>query len=680
MTASERVLTDYELAELCAFAQKGQVQLIERSLEMYNLDDSPRQRRVGINTLFPERKPSPFVTAALNGQLKVVKYLLKRYPHAVPIDNTAETTLPHVRRYSSEMHVHSCSALFGACVNGHLIVIKYLVKVGASVNTPECCGATPLHAVLFYNRGFCIVDHLVRHGADINAADDLGQTPLMIAAGRGAYMLSTVKYLLKKGANMNHLDVKGYSALHYAAFHGDHRGVIELLSKGADPKFKAAPGPHEDSQAYVPCPLYLAASNGLGDVTREILKYTTCPPTCEAEAYLLLGSSQCETSRRWLSLYVEGMWSQALAIYEGNKISPSYLPPIAAYGNRKEIRSVTELQQLSSRSLSLHEAYYQSLIMRERCMGYGGQKLIHLLIHRGRVFMNQKKFQDAENLLFRALEMVLHLLNTTKGSRKAMFFNDDHQGASKISQYLDQLYEWMQRLIKEKYTPSFPKYLKLALSLVESLMKQEDNQSNSKGHPFDYREVFCCIFSLFLIWLQDSGSSGDDDFSLVPDECEEIGNEFVHRHLFTLPDFTLLHLALSEYYLLKRRTSYESLTNISPLLIALLRWGADRVVDEPTSYGQRPLHMAVYLANCEGQLVVPILLRHGAHLDAVNRTGKTASDLCTSPELEGALFPSTPLPLACQVCRFVVSNGFPYQDIDLPPHIKHLISMHNVML
>lgn len=622
---------------------------------------------------FPENGVSPFITAALNGQLKVVKYFLKQHPGMVEINSASRVALPHVHRYAfsePDMNMHMCSALIAASVNGHLNVVKYLLKSGASVNVCECCGVTPLHVALLYNRSFKVVDYLIKHGANVNAADKLGQTPLMIASGKGDYMLPLVRYLLKKDPDKNCLDSKGYSALHHASSQNNHMIVALLLECGAEPMFQEVPHTPEEREHYVPSPLILAAANGSGEAARQLLKHPKCTPVCESEAYLMLGSTHCEMSRRWFSLTAEGMWARALTIREDNKLVSNTLPLNEAYGNREEIKTVEGLQQLSAASSSLYEAYYQSLIIRERCMGYGDQKLVRYLFLRGRVFLNQHKYSDAEHLLFRATEMYLHMLKMKKIDDSVLFFSVARQEIPQVAHYIEQSYSWVQRLLKEEYVPDFATYLKLTLELLA--------ESNEKRMAINSCTLLCTIFSLFATWLQTSEAMDVDETPLGSVNCEEIGYEFVQKHLHAPSDSTLLHLALSEYYLIKRQTVYTSLKDTSRLTASLLRWGAHKVVDEPTVDGERPLHLAAHLANSEAssEPLIPILLQYGAHLDAVSSTGKTAQDLCTS-ELKTLLFPSVPLPLFCQVSRFLVFNSIPYHELDLPPHVKQLIALHD---
>ena len=663
-------MCDHTMSQMCFFAQKGLVQPLQNFMsEMLKT----RSEIAASELFFPENGASPFVTAALNGQLKVVKYLLKQHPGVVKIDSPSRVALPHVHRYAfsePDMNMHMCSALLAASVNGHLNVVKHLIKSGASVNICECCGVTPLHVALLYNRSFKVVDYLVGHGANVNAADKLGQTPLMIASGKGDYMLPLVRYLLKKGADKNCLDAKGHSALHHASSQDNNMIVALLLECGAEPMFQEVPHTPEERECYVPSPLILAAANGSGEVARHLLKHPKCTPMCESEAYLMLGSTHCEMSRRWFSVTAEGMWARALMIREDKQLTSNSLPPNRTYGNREEIKTVEDLQQLSTASASLYEACYQSLIVRERCMGYGNQKLVRYLFLRANVFLNQRKYSDAERLLFRATEMHLHTLKTKKISDSVLFFSVARQEVSQVTHYIEQFYSWVQRLLKEEYVPDFATFLRLSLEL---LPESHENRKAINRHT-----LLGTIFSLFATWLETSEAMDADGTPLGSVDCEEIGYEFVQRHLHILSASTLLHLALSEYYLLKRQTVYTSLKDTSRLVTSLLRWGAHRVVDEPTAEGERPLHLAAHLANSDdsSESLIPILLQYGAHLDAVSATGKTAQDLCTS-EMKARFFPSVPLPLVCQVSRFLVFNSIPYHKLDLPPHVKQLIALHD---
>ncbi|MFN0279662.1 MAG: TonB family protein [Pyrinomonadaceae bacterium] len=84
---------------------------------------------------------------------------------------------------------------------------------------------------------------LLEAGADPNVNDRRGITPLMIAAFRGR--VAFVGLLLKKGAKVDAMDQKGYSAFSYAKANGD-KETIKLLEtaggKGIEVEKSALPG------------------------------------------------------------------------------------------------------------------------------------------------------------------------------------------------------------------------------------------------------------------------------------------------------------------------------------------------------------------------------------------------------------------------------------------------------
>lgn len=75
-----------------------------------------------------------------------------------------------------------------------------------------------------------IVDHLLDYGADINHADADGRTALSVAAlcAPRTPGVSVVSTLLERGATVDHKDKEGMSPLLVASFEG-HRYLLLLL-------------------------------------------------------------------------------------------------------------------------------------------------------------------------------------------------------------------------------------------------------------------------------------------------------------------------------------------------------------------------------------------------------------------------------------------------------------------
>ena len=104
------------------------------------------------------------------------------------------------------------TALHAAAAGSHLVVVKYLVGQGASVNSLDANGATPLHAA-------CA------------STDANGATPLWRAVTTNN--LAVVRYLLGQKAAVNARDAAGETPLHYTAAYGNYAIAQVLLAHGA---------------------------------------------------------------------------------------------------------------------------------------------------------------------------------------------------------------------------------------------------------------------------------------------------------------------------------------------------------------------------------------------------------------------------------------------------------------
>ena len=69
---------------------------------------------------------------------------------------------------------------------------------------------------------------LLSFGANPNLASNTGNTPLLQAARSSA--VTSVKYLIEAGADMNWKNRQHFTALHYAIYYRDDRHMIEELN------------------------------------------------------------------------------------------------------------------------------------------------------------------------------------------------------------------------------------------------------------------------------------------------------------------------------------------------------------------------------------------------------------------------------------------------------------------
>ncbi|XP_061172253.1 serine/threonine-protein phosphatase 6 regulatory ankyrin repeat subunit C-like isoform X1 [Saccostrea echinata] len=128
------------------------------------------------------------------------------------------------------MRWEGASVLGAAANEGHMEIVRYLVDIGTSVNFSDPCqGRTPLHWACLGNQ-YQVAAYLIKHGADVNHVDKEQTTPILRAAF--ARNCDMVKLLIKNGASVLQVDLLHCSALHYACIHGDKNLTRTLIRAG----------------------------------------------------------------------------------------------------------------------------------------------------------------------------------------------------------------------------------------------------------------------------------------------------------------------------------------------------------------------------------------------------------------------------------------------------------------
>lgn len=148
--------------------------------------------------------------------------------------------------------------------------------------------------------------------------------------------------------------------------------------------------------------------------------------------------------------------------------------------------------------------------------------------------------------------------------------------------------------------------------------------------------------------------------SLCSSECEVLGRRLVDKYLFAIPGSSLLHYALTNFFIGEDQEINDNLfihdkyPDISKVIEALIHWGAYKVIDWPNSEGLRPIHVAIETSNktTDGNIqeLTSLLVSKGAHLDAACEKGTHDSN-SPAATAAGPALPLVPHPPGAPPCE-----------------------------
>ena len=185
---------------------------------------------------------SDIYTASKEGDLVTVKKLLREDPGLL--------------NAKDENHM---TPLITAAIEGNLKVVKYLVSQGAEIDLGDRENTTPLQNAALSGQ-MKVVKYLLKKGADLQKIDDNGHNAVTWAAARG--QTEMFEYLLKKGADIMIEGKGGTAALRSAAYY-NHIDIVKLLLK------KGVPLEERNSYGYTP--LLSATSAGNCEVMQLLI-------------------------------------------------------------------------------------------------------------------------------------------------------------------------------------------------------------------------------------------------------------------------------------------------------------------------------------------------------------------------------------------------------------------------
>jgi ankyrin repeat protein len=158
--------------------------------------------------------------------------------------------------------IHASSPVADAAMKGDADLVRALVSKGADVNAAQADGMTALHWAAL-NGDLKVTDVLLVAGATTEPLTRLGgYTPLHLASSRGH--APVVARLLEGGSKPKALTATGVQPIHLAAQAGSAEAVRFLLDRGADPNARDNPPGRT--------PLVFAASQNRLDAMRMLIE------------------------------------------------------------------------------------------------------------------------------------------------------------------------------------------------------------------------------------------------------------------------------------------------------------------------------------------------------------------------------------------------------------------------
>lgn len=170
---------------------------------------------------------TPLFFASAKGDMRTVQALL----NAGALPNIASSS-------ASGMPLHI------ACRNRHFDVVRILIGAGADIHARTRSGVTPLLSATFRRLSnldrvkevtdiIRIIGELLRHGADVNAVSGLTLSAALDFASLYNFA-PLVNFLLNEGADINHRDFEGSTALDEAIVWDARDSAKILLRRGGD--------------------------------------------------------------------------------------------------------------------------------------------------------------------------------------------------------------------------------------------------------------------------------------------------------------------------------------------------------------------------------------------------------------------------------------------------------------
>ncbi|XP_020779585.1 protein fem-1 homolog B [Boleophthalmus pectinirostris] len=604
---------------------------------LLNHSEAETKYLLGYVTQLSGQRSTPLIIAARNGHEKVVRLLLDHYR----VDTEQTGTV----RFDGYV-IDGATALWCAAGAGHFEVVRLLVGHQANVNHTTITNSTPLRAACFDGR-LDIVRYLVEHKADINITNKYNNTCLMIAAYKGH--TDVVRFLLERGADPNAKAHCGATALHFAAEAGHLDIVKELVSRQA--------AIVENGHGMTP--LKVAAESCKADVVELLLAHADCDPESRIQALELLGASFANDRENYdIQKTYHYLHTAMTERYRDPErlILKERLPPVEAYGRRRECETLEELENIRVDRDALH---MEGLMIRERILGSDNIDVSHPIIYRGAVYADSMEFDHCIKLWLHALRL------RQRGNRNT------HKDLLRFAQVFSQmvhLREPLNAVSVEQVMSCSVLEIQRSVSRVDSASEAELPQAldNYESNIFTFLYLACIS---------------------TKTNCSEEQRARMNKHIYDLIQLdprsrdgsTLLHLAISSSTPVDDFHTNDvcSFPNAQVTKLLLDCGAAVNAVDHE---GNTPLHVIVQYNRPISDFltlhaIIINLVEAGAHTDMANKQKKTPLDKSTTGVSEILLKTQMKMSLKCLAARAVRQHHITYRN-QIPKTLEEFVEFH----
>uniref|UniRef100_A0A8C1MDG9 Ankyrin repeat domain 52a n=1 Tax=Cyprinus carpio TaxID=7962 RepID=A0A8C1MDG9_CYPCA len=159
---------------------------------------------------------SPLHMAAIHGRFTRSQILIQNGGEIDCVDRYGNTPLHVAAKYGHELLISTLMTNGADTLYSIVLSMskEHVLSAGFDINTPDNFGRTCLHAAASGGNVDCL-NLLLSSRADLNKKDKFGRTPLHYAAANGRYQCAVV--LVGAGAEVNERDRSGCTPLHYSA-------------------------------------------------------------------------------------------------------------------------------------------------------------------------------------------------------------------------------------------------------------------------------------------------------------------------------------------------------------------------------------------------------------------------------------------------------------------------------